>query len=207
MDLALRAGPDLVSPNSHGGRAAGRPRVPRRRRTWCTRCTSSASAARARRSSPTRRAATRWSGATTSARLYELRDRAARAGFGDRRRRRLPGRIPRRPYTGRAHGDALRFAVACGAESTQHLGAGVLDPRAAERLEQRGRRDASSRSRRPSTPTPDPRRPQRFRRRRSAFSPSQLASRRPAVGPLVTSAVSWPPPLTTAVRSPASRIP
>ena len=38
-------------------------------------------------------------------------------------------------YTGRPHGDALRFAVACGAESTQHLGAGVLDPRAAERLE------------------------------------------------------------------------
>ena len=31
--------------------------------------------------------------------------------------------------------DALRFAVACGAESTLHLGAGVLDPRAAERLE------------------------------------------------------------------------
>jgi len=38
-------------------------------------------------------------------------------------------------YTGRPHAEALRFAVACGAESTQHLGAGVLDPRAAERLE------------------------------------------------------------------------
>ena len=38
-------------------------------------------------------------------------------------------------YTGRPHADALRFAVACGAESTLHLGAGVLDPRAAERLE------------------------------------------------------------------------
>jgi len=38
-------------------------------------------------------------------------------------------------YTGRPQADALRFAVACGAESTQHLGAGVLDPRAAERLE------------------------------------------------------------------------
>ena len=35
----------------------------------------------------------------------------------------------------RPHAEALRFAVACGAESTQHLGAGVLDPRAAERLE------------------------------------------------------------------------
>jgi 1-phosphofructokinase family hexose kinase len=38
-------------------------------------------------------------------------------------------------YTGRAHLDALRFAVACGAESVLHLGAGVLDPRAVERLE------------------------------------------------------------------------
>ncbi len=39
-------------------------------------------------------------------------------------------------YMRRPHRDALRFAVACGAESTLHLGAGVLDPRAAERLEQ-----------------------------------------------------------------------
>ena len=39
-------------------------------------------------------------------------------------------------YTGRPHAEALRFAVACGAESTLHLGAGVLDPRAAERLEE-----------------------------------------------------------------------
>jgi 1-phosphofructokinase/tagatose 6-phosphate kinase len=38
-------------------------------------------------------------------------------------------------YTGRPLDDALRFAVACGAESAGHLGAGVLDPRAAERLE------------------------------------------------------------------------
>jgi 1-phosphofructokinase/tagatose 6-phosphate kinase len=38
-------------------------------------------------------------------------------------------------YSGRAYPDALRFAVACGAESTHHLGAGVLDPRAAERLQ------------------------------------------------------------------------
>ena len=30
--------------------------------------------------------------------------------------------------------EQLRFAVACGAESTQHFGAGVLDPRAVERL-------------------------------------------------------------------------
>jgi len=37
-------------------------------------------------------------------------------------------------YTGRSPVDALRFAVACGAESTQHFGAGVVEPSRAERL-------------------------------------------------------------------------
>ncbi|HEX4759366.1 MAG TPA: 1-phosphofructokinase family hexose kinase [Thermoleophilaceae bacterium] len=37
-------------------------------------------------------------------------------------------------YGGRTPEDCLRFAVACGAESTQHFGAGVLDPREVERL-------------------------------------------------------------------------
>jgi 1-phosphofructokinase/tagatose 6-phosphate kinase len=38
-------------------------------------------------------------------------------------------------YTGRPPAECLRFGVACGAESTQHIGAGVIDPREAERLE------------------------------------------------------------------------
>jgi 1-phosphofructokinase/tagatose 6-phosphate kinase len=37
-------------------------------------------------------------------------------------------------YGGRAAADCLRFAVACGAESVQHFGAGVLDPREVDRL-------------------------------------------------------------------------
>ena len=37
-------------------------------------------------------------------------------------------------YSGRPPSECLRFAVACGAESTQHFGAGVLDPREVERL-------------------------------------------------------------------------
>ena len=37
-------------------------------------------------------------------------------------------------YGGSQPEEGLRFAVACGAESTQHFGAGVLDPRAVERL-------------------------------------------------------------------------
>ena len=37
-------------------------------------------------------------------------------------------------YGGRELEDCLRFAVACGAESTQHFGAGVLEQREVERL-------------------------------------------------------------------------
>jgi 1-phosphofructokinase/tagatose 6-phosphate kinase len=37
-------------------------------------------------------------------------------------------------YGGQEAEDCLRFAVACGAESTQHFGAGVLDQREVERL-------------------------------------------------------------------------
>lgn len=37
-------------------------------------------------------------------------------------------------FDGRPAQDCLRFAVACGAESTQHFGAGTLDPAAVERL-------------------------------------------------------------------------
>ena len=45
----------------------------------------------------------------------------------------LAGYIAAR-YTGRPYADSLRFGVACGAESTQHFGAGVLDPREVERI-------------------------------------------------------------------------
>jgi len=37
-------------------------------------------------------------------------------------------------YSGRDDLDCLRFAVACGAESTQHFGAGVVDPGQVQRL-------------------------------------------------------------------------
>src|SRR5205814_6429327 len=37
-------------------------------------------------------------------------------------------------YAGKPEEECVRFAVACGAESTQHFGAGVLDPREVERL-------------------------------------------------------------------------
>jgi fructose-1-phosphate kinase PfkB-like protein len=37
-------------------------------------------------------------------------------------------------YRGDRPEECLRFAVACGAESVQHFGAGVLDPREVDRL-------------------------------------------------------------------------
>ena len=37
-------------------------------------------------------------------------------------------------YSGQPAADCLRFGVACGAESTQHFGAGILDPARVERL-------------------------------------------------------------------------
>jgi 1-phosphofructokinase/tagatose 6-phosphate kinase len=37
-------------------------------------------------------------------------------------------------YQGKAPVECLRFGVACGAESTQHVGAGILDPATVERL-------------------------------------------------------------------------
>jgi 1-phosphofructokinase family hexose kinase len=69
-------------------------------------------------------------------RLYEVRterlEPVSAIGAGDVF---LAGYLSAR-YSGRAHAESLTFAVACGAESTRHLGAGVLDPRAAERLQQ-----------------------------------------------------------------------
>jgi 1-phosphofructokinase/tagatose 6-phosphate kinase len=37
-------------------------------------------------------------------------------------------------YSGQTPEECLRFAVACGAESTEHFGAGTLDPNRVERV-------------------------------------------------------------------------
>jgi 1-phosphofructokinase/tagatose 6-phosphate kinase len=47
-------------------------------------------------------------------------------------------------YTGSGPDECLRLAVACGAESVQHFGAGVLDPGAVERLMQQVQVEALS---------------------------------------------------------------
>jgi 1-phosphofructokinase/tagatose 6-phosphate kinase len=58
------------------------------------------------------------------------RESIAKRGSGDAF---LAGYLAAR-YEGRAPDQCLRFGVACGAESTARLGAGLIDPREARRL-------------------------------------------------------------------------
>ena len=60
----------------------------------------------------------------------EPREPIAKSGSGDAF---LAGYLAAR-YEGRAPDQCLRFGVACGAESTGRLGAGLIDPREARRL-------------------------------------------------------------------------
>ena len=60
----------------------------------------------------------------------EPREPVATIGSGDAF---LAGFVAAR-YTGRPAEECLRFGVACGAESTQRLGAGLIEPREIERL-------------------------------------------------------------------------
>jgi 1-phosphofructokinase family hexose kinase len=73
-------------------------------------------------------------GADDQRRVYEVTGPAvepvATVGSGDAF---LAGFIAAR-YDGRSPEECLRFAVACGAESTQHFGAGSVDPAEIERL-------------------------------------------------------------------------
>ena len=62
-------------------------------------------------------------------RVAELEPRS-RIGSGDAF---LAGYVAAR-YGGQPPVDCLRYGVACGAESTQHIGAGVLEPAKVERL-------------------------------------------------------------------------
>jgi 1-phosphofructokinase/tagatose 6-phosphate kinase len=60
----------------------------------------------------------------------ELREPIAKRGSGDAL---LAGYLAAR-YEGRAPDQCIRFGVACGAESTARLGAGLIDAREARRL-------------------------------------------------------------------------
>jgi 1-phosphofructokinase/tagatose 6-phosphate kinase len=134
MDLAMRAGPDLVSPNEREAEElVGHEFRDREDHLFglygiCER-------------GPREAIITHEEGCYAlvgrdhERRLFEIRterlEPVSAIGAGDAF---LAGYLSAR-YSGRPHADALGFAVACGAESTRHLGAGMLDPRAAERLQ------------------------------------------------------------------------
>jgi len=62
--------------------------------------------------------------------MIEPREAVAPVGAGDAF---LAGYVAAR-YQGSAPADCLRFGVACGTESVQRLGAGLVDPQKVERL-------------------------------------------------------------------------
>ena len=131
---ALRAEPHVISPNVLEAEELVGPRVQRRRRP------------RARRARDGRPGSARGdhdhgpdgcfaamqvdgSSAMLRARIEE-RETVAAVGAGDAF---LAGFVASR-YTGADPENCLRFGVACGAESTQRLGAGLVDPARVERL-------------------------------------------------------------------------
>ena len=59
--------------------------------------------------------------------------RSSRARRSARATPSWPGYVAAR-YAGSPPAECLRFAVACGAESTRRLGAGLIEPREVERL-------------------------------------------------------------------------
>jgi 1-phosphofructokinase/tagatose 6-phosphate kinase len=133
MDLALRAGPDLVSPNSQEAeQLVGHEFSDDQDRIFalynlCELGSREAIITHAE-------GCFALVGRDSERRLYDIRtdplEPVAAIGSGDVL---LAGYLASR-YGGGSHIDALRFAVACGAESTQHFGAGELDPDAAKRI-------------------------------------------------------------------------
>ena len=133
MDLALRAGPDLVSPNAgEAEELVGHEFSEDQDRIYAlyNLCELGAREAIITHAE----GCFALVGRDSERGLYDVRTDAlepvAAIGSGDVL---LAGYLASR-YGGEGHIDALRFAVACGAESTQHFGAGVLDADEARRI-------------------------------------------------------------------------
>jgi 1-phosphofructokinase/tagatose 6-phosphate kinase len=134
MELALRAGPDLVTPNAT--EAEGLVGHEFRDEQDHVYALSGLCELGAREAIITHAdGCYALVGRNHERRLYSVRaeplEPVSAIGAGDVF---LAGYLAAR-YAGRSYEDGLRFAVACGAESTQHFGAGVLDPREVERIE------------------------------------------------------------------------
>ena len=121
-------------PERARGRGAGRPGVRRPRRPRHRACRSWSASAPPRRRSPgpkaaSPRSARAPSGACSRSTPSRWR-RSPRSAPGDAF---LAGYVAAR-YEGRSPEDCLAYGVACGAESTQHFGAGTVDRNQVERL-------------------------------------------------------------------------
>ena len=136
---AVRAEPDIISPNVlEAEELVGHEFNDDEDRTYAVREMCELGRARGDHDDDRRRLRAH---AAARGRVRAQRLPRPRAGRGDRAarhrrlRRRLPGRLRRRPLPGQGRWRSRwRYGVACGAESTQHLGAGLVDPERVERL-------------------------------------------------------------------------
>jgi 1-phosphofructokinase family hexose kinase len=133
MELALRAGPDIVSPNAaEAEQLVGHEFSSSQDRFYAldNLCELGARQAIITHSEGCHALV----GHNDERKRYDVRsdplEPVSAIGAGDVF---LAGYLASR-YQGQGHSEALRFAVACGAESTQHFGAGVLGPHEAQRI-------------------------------------------------------------------------
>ena len=121
-------------PERARGRGAGRPGVLRPRRPRRRASPSWSGSAPARRRSPGPTAASRWSArAPSGASSRSAPSRSTRSRRSAPATPSWPATSPA-VYEGRSPEDCLAYGVACGAESTQHFGAGTVDRSQVERL-------------------------------------------------------------------------
>ncbi len=133
LRLAMKAEPDVVSPNElEGEELVGHEFNDVADRAQAVADMTRLGAAEAIMTVPDGCYAQVLDGGGTSVFRVQVQEQEARSsiGSGDAF---LAGYVAAR-YAGRPIVDCLRFGVACGAESTQHFGAGIIDPARVDKL-------------------------------------------------------------------------
>jgi 1-phosphofructokinase family hexose kinase len=133
LRLAMRAEPDVVSPNElEGEELVGHEFNDVDDRAQAVADMTQLGAAEAIMTVPDGCYAQVIDGAGSAVYRVQVEEQEARSsiGSGDAF---LAGYVAAR-YAGRPTVDCLRFGVACGAESTQHFGAGIIDPTRVDKL-------------------------------------------------------------------------
>jgi 1-phosphofructokinase family hexose kinase len=133
LRLAMKAEPDVVSPNElEGEELVGQEFNDVDDRAQAVADMTRLGAAEAIMTVPDGCYAHVIDGAGSSVYRVQVQEQEARSsiGSGDAF---LAGYVAAR-YSGRSTVDCLRFGVACGAESTQHFGAGIIDPTRVDKL-------------------------------------------------------------------------